>query len=339
VELYGEEHFFSGPSPILVSSQDGSRFIFNGPNGLSMWSEAGPEGGTVTPIEPEPVGGEAKADADGSVFVFESAAPLAGFNNGGEHCGGFVDRDCGLRNQEIYRYDVAENALTCVSCPPQGIVPSGNAYLSHYFTSKAALPGNLLNSDRGVSEDGSRIFFDTPDPLVPQDVNTAPITISASGSPVEHGRDVYEWESGKLFLISSGTSDQNSYVGDSSASGDDVFFSTIQGLVPGDTDEGYDVYDARVPRPGDQPPSAPAECEGEVCQGPPSVPSLVTPNGSATFNGLGNPTPEVTPPPPPAKPTTKAVKCKRGFTKHKNKCVRSKKAKKAKRASNDWRTK
>ena len=56
---------------------------------MSLWSdEARPEGGTVTPIEPDPVGGEAKATPDGSVFVFESAAPLAGFNNGGSHCGG-----------------------------------------------------------------------------------------------------------------------------------------------------------------------------------------------------------------------------------------------------------
>ena len=32
-----------GVSPILVSSRDGSRFIFNGPGGLSLWSEEGPE--------------------------------------------------------------------------------------------------------------------------------------------------------------------------------------------------------------------------------------------------------------------------------------------------------
>jgi hypothetical protein len=340
VELPYHEGHFGGISPILVSSQDGSRFIFNGPSGLSLWSEAGPEGGTVTPIEPSVIEGEARSTPDGSVFVFESAAELAGFNNGGSHCGGNDDRDseCGLRNQEIYRYDVAENSLTCTSCPPQGVVPSGNAYLSHYFASKAALPADPLNSDRGVSEDGSRIFFDTPDPLVPQDVNTGPITISASGSPVEHGRDVYEWENGKLFLISSGTSDQNSYVGDESANGNDVFFSTIQGLVPGDTDEGYDVYDARVPRPGDNPPPAPAECEGEECQGPPSVPSLVTPNGSATFNGLGNPTSGVAAP-AVVKPKPKSKACKKGYVKKKNKCVRSKSKRRAKKATTNRRTK
>jgi hypothetical protein len=106
-------------SAILASSKDGSRFIFNGPGGLSLWSEAGAEGGTVTPIEPYTVDhGEARATPSGSVFAFESAAPFPGFNNGGGH-------------QQVYRYDVAENSLDCVSCPPQGIVPSGNAYITH----------------------------------------------------------------------------------------------------------------------------------------------------------------------------------------------------------------
>ena len=245
-----------------------------------------------------------------------------------------------MRNQEIYRYDVAENSLTCVSCPPQGIVPSGNAYLSHYFTNKVAAPGDRLNSDRGVSEDGVSYLFRHARPARPPGrEHRADHESTARVNPVEHGRDVYEWENGKLFLISSGTSDQNSYVGDESANGNDVFFSTIQGLVPGDTDEGYDVYDARVPRPGDQSPPAPAECEGEECQGPPSVPSLVARNGSATFTGLGNPPPEAVPPPPLAKTTTKTVKCKRGFTKKKNKCVLSKSKRKPKKATTNRRTK
>ena len=265
-----------GPSPILVSSQDGSRFIFNGPGGLSLWSEVGPptpEGGTVTPIEPFPVGGEARATPGGSVFVFESAAPLAAFNNGGSHFG--LEKGGGpLRNQEIYRYDVAEGALSCVSCPPAGIVPSGNAYLSHDYHNLDTATGGHLNKNNGISEDGGRVFFDTPDPLVPQDTNTRPLELNPHPDPLylEHGRDVYEWENGSIFLISTGTSDEDSYVGDNSSSGNDVFFSTSQGLAPGDTDGGYDVYDARVPRPGDHPPPPPAACEGDVCQGPPRCP-------------------------------------------------------------------
>jgi len=83
------------------------------------------------------------------------------------------------------------------------------------------------------------------------------------------------------------------------------------------------VYDARVPHPGDNPPAAAVPCEGSVCQGPPNVPSPLTPPASATFSGLGNPAPEpAATPPPPKKTTTKTVKCKKGFVKKKSKCIK-----------------
>ncbi len=318
-----------GVAPILVSSRNGSRFIFNGPSGVSLWSEEGPEGGTVTPIEPFPVGGEARATPDGSVFVFDSAAPLAGFNNGGSHFA-LNGGEGPFPNQEIYRYDVGKDSLTCVSCPPAGIVPSGNAYMSH-DASDGGQEGALFEN-RGVSTDGSRVFFDTPDPLVSQDVNTRPLELNPHPDPVyfEHGRDVYEWENGRIFLISTGTSGHNSYLGDLSANGNDAFFSTSQGLSPGDTDGAYDVYDARIPRPGDHAPPPVAACEGDVCQGPPSVPALLGAPASATFNGLGNPAPESVPPPiAKPKPKSKAKGCKKGFVKRKNKCVKKLKAKKS----------
>jgi AcrR family transcriptional regulator len=310
-----------GASPILVSSQDGSRFIFNSPSGLSLWSEAGGAGGSVTPIEPYPVGGEARSTPDGSAFVFESAAPIAGFNNGGSHpsSGGTGP----ARNQEIYRYDVSQGSLSCVSCPPAGIVPSGNAYLSHIAPGSQTSAAISLMRGQGISQDGSRVFFDTPDPLVPQDTNTAPLQHTEEGE-VEFGRDVYEWENGHVYLISSGTSDRDSYVGDESASGNDVFFATAQGLLPGDTDEGYDVYDARVPRPGDRLPTPAAPCAGDVCQGPPSVPSLLSAPASATFDGLGNP-----PPPaaaavaPTAKRKPAAKKCRKKHRLEHGKCVKT----------------
>jgi hypothetical protein len=326
-----------GDSPILVSSQDGSRFIFNSARGLSLWSES-EGGGSVTPIEPFAVGGEARTTPDGSVFAFESAAPIAGFNNGGSH---LTTEGAGpFRNQEIYRYDVSENSLTCASCPPAGIVPSGNAYLSHQEPSPATdVNQSVLMRASGLSVDGSRVFFDTPDPLVPQDTNTAPPTSPPDSFELaEHGRDVYEWENGSVFLISSGTSSGDSYVGDESADGNDVFFSTAQGLSPADTDEGYDVYDARVPRPGDRAPTPAAPCAGDVCQGPPSVPVLLGAPASATFSGLGNATSEPAAA-PAAKPKVKAkaTKCKKGFIKKKNKCVKAKPKKQAKKSSNKRR--
>ena len=41
-----------------------------------------------------------------------------------------------------------------------------------------------------MSEDGTRVFFQSPDPLVGADVNGVP--------------DVYEWENGHVYLISGG---------------------------------------------------------------------------------------------------------------------------------------
>ncbi|HEU5481401.1 MAG TPA: hypothetical protein VFU90_16255, partial [Candidatus Tumulicola sp.] len=106
--------------------------------------------------------------------------------------------------------------------------------------------------------------------------------------------DTYEWENGTVYLISSGASAEYSPFLDNSASGNDVFFATTDELVSGDNDGGFDVYDARVPRPGDKPPPAAVPCTGAVCQGPPSAPNLLGVPASAAFGGPGNLTP--TPP-------------------------------------------
>jgi hypothetical protein len=175
--------------------------------------------------------------------------------------------------------------------------PSGNLGNTFLF----------ISSDRSISEDGSRVFFDTSTPLVPADTNGV--------------RDAYAWEDGVIHLISTGVSSRESFFGDNSPSGNDVFFSTAEGLSPGDTDEGYDVYDARIPRPGDQPIPAVVPCEGEVCQGPPSVPQLLSPPASEVFDGAGNLT---TPAPSSShsapKPLTRAQKLTRAL----NACKRQK---------------
>lgn len=298
---------------VLASSQDGSRLLFvksvsqpvNGRNKhllteLDLWTDGpeGPSDGHVTPIAPlgeveaSNVFPFVRASRDGSSFVFETSDPLPGFNfnNNGSTPGG-------PKFTQVYRYEVATNSLDCLSCPPTGVTPSGPAQLS---TNDEQLS---YNKDRSISEDGTRVFFDTPDPLVSWDHNTAPPV--ADGDTQDgflwHDYDVYEWENGKLFLISTGNSDEGSYVGDNSALGNNVFFSTGEGLVPADTDGGYDVYDARIPEPGEKPASA-APCEGDVCQGPPSVPSPLSDPASATFSGLGNPSPGV-----PAPVTTPVV--------------------------------
>lgn len=280
----GSLEYLPGVTPlgIVAAARDGSSFAFVdatvSPEQLDLWS-AGAHGGSVTQIAQLPGGGDvgpARMPADGSVLVFQASAPIPGFNN--------------ADSEQIYRYDVDSNELSCISCPPAGVVPSGNAYLSAIDQFVAAFSSGssedlVVNDARGVSSDGQRVFFASPDPLV--------------GRDTDGDYDTYEWEDGKVFLISSGTSASYSLFLDNSESGSDVFFATSDELVEGDNDAGFDVYDARIPHPGDNPPPAAVPCTGDVCQGPPSVPQLLGAPPSATFDGVGNVVPE-----PPVKATS-----------------------------------
>ena len=269
--------------PIVTVARHGGDLIFkNASTGaLELW--VGPGAGQVTTIAQLPPANpnlapefaqslnvnDARVSPDGSVFLFRTNAQIPGFNDGN----GF---------EQIYRYDVASQELDCLSCPPAPAAPSGDTHLSYDSAEQGkpnggnAVPMTTIES-RGMSADGAQVFFDTPDPLIGRDVNGKP--------------DVYEWESGKVYLISSGSSSEGSFFLDSSESGGDVFFATSEGIVSGDTDGAYDVYDARVPRPGDNPPPSAVPCKGSVCQGPPSVPALLGAPASERFSGAGNLTP------------------------------------------------
>lgn len=294
---------------IAATSSDGSELVFvNTVSGkLELW-HSGPGGGTVTPIAELPDPGDrplsvssSRFSGNGSVFVFSTNSEMpGGFNNGGENAKGKIPF-------EVYRYSTASDTLTCVSCPPAGVAPTGDAFTSYnnyqastyevkHKNGTSSEPQTTIET-RAVSADGNRVFFDTPNALVSQDTNGV--------------RDVYEWEDGAVHLISSGGGSEASYYLDSSESGGDVFFATPTGLLPGDTDEAYDVYDARIPRPGDNPVPSAVPCKGSICQGPPSVPQLLSPPASETFSGAGNAVVPVT--------------IKKAISKHAHKHVKKKK--------------
>jgi hypothetical protein len=256
----------SGPLATVTRSGDEVLFENRGVNPwrLELWRRDG-NGGSVTPVaelpgtSPMEVTG-VRASSDGSVFIFRTSSIVpGGFNNG-------------AGTDQVYRYDASTATLDCVSCPPIGISPSGEARVS-YNNGESFGPVSTIDT-RAMSSDGDRVFFDTPVALVKQDTNGV--------------RDVYEWENGGVYLISSGVSPEESQYLDSSESGGDVFFATSSGLVSGDVDGAYDVYDARIPHPGDSPPPLVAPCKGSVCQGPPSVPDLLGAPASAMFSGAGN---------------------------------------------------
>lgn len=252
----------------------------------------------------------AVATPDGSKLLLLDRADLTGYNSFGPSCTNTEPSRPGLC-AEAYIYDATNGSVTCVSCSPSGAPPSGNAHLMGVEQPNVLLPGY---SEGEISPDGSRAFFETPDPLVPQDTNGLP--------------DVYEWENGQISLISSGQGTYGSNFAGASSNGNDVFLVTTDHLLPQDIESATQIYDARVDGGFPYRPST-TGCDSGQCQGPQTpAPSFGAP-ASATFVGLGNPLPAAPTPAVKAKPK----KCHKGFVARKHKCVRKKPSKTAKRAS------
>ena len=227
----------------------------------------------------------AEVTPDGGSLVFMS-------NN--QSVDGHTEEVNGVSLQEVYVYDAEDNGLLCASCAREGIVPLVNPSANNGLGGFLPVSSSATYLPKWMSDDGSRVFFDSSEPLVGLDTNSEV--------------DVYEWErdgsgscgeaGGCVYLLSGGTSEASSFLIGGSASGDDVFFVSRAELVAGGN-EAYNLFDARVD--GVQPVAAPA-CTGTGCQGLPSPPPTFATPASATYSGVGNFPP---PGPEPAKPATK----------------------------------
>ncbi len=328
----GGEAVDGRPNVYLHSQGGGNRFIA----ALAAKIDASP---SIPSIDRIKAGLRlSRVSADGSEVVFDSTAPLTGYDNS--------DASSGEPDGEVYLYQATANEgegeLLCLSCNPSGSRPHGRD-LGTFNNNEpdvwaaAQIPGWMTQNhpSRLLSASGERIFFESFDALVPTDTNGA--------------KDVYEWEQaegrdrceemgaqlyvasagGCLSLISSGESPQDSEFIDASADGRDVFFTTNASLLPQDPGL-VDLYDARV-EGGFAQPGPPAQCEGEACQSPPEAPNDQTP-ASSSFEGAGNVTEE---------PGSQAPKpCAKGKVKRHGKCVAKKHAKHShKRASHKRRAK
>lgn len=170
---------------------------------------------------------------------------------------------------QIHLYDADTEQLVCASCRRTGEASEHGAVGSSSVSGWSTLApfASRILSDRG------QVFFETEDPLVPEDTNGK--------------RDVYEWSNGAVYLLSGGQSAQGSYLLDSSESGDDVFIVTRARLVGQDRDDVSDVYDVRVDGGiASQNPSAPpAPCGGSACQGDAQPPASLPTPASVSFAG------------------------------------------------------
>ena len=275
--------------------------------------------------ETQPKSHTARVTPDGEHLAFLSveAKALSGYDNtlaksegrfgGGKECriaeaGNLIGT---AACPEAFLYDAQTKALRCASCNPSGARPLG----------PATLPGwtNMAEGPRYLSDDGSRLFFESFDRLLPADESLErdiyEFELAGAGSCSTANPNFDPASGGCLFLLSSGHSSDENHLIDASASGRDVFFSTRDRILPGwDTNENYDLYDYR--EGGGFPERAEAAVCGssESCKPPvtpaPSPPAPATPS----FSGPGNPKP---------KPHKKHHKKK--HSKHKKKAKKHKK--------------
>ncbi len=282
----------------------------------------------------------ARVSANGEYLAFMSDRSLTGYDNEDVSSTRLGER----LDEEVYEYDAHTGGLTCVSCDPTGARPVGVLDQEHSGEGiglvadrreswrgdwlAGNIPGwtsnnltNALYQSRYLSNEG-RLFFDSADALVPgiaaEDRTREEIV---GGHPQSVGvENVYEYEpagvggcasasaGGCVGLVSSGASKNESAFLEATPDGNDVFFLTAAQLLPQDTDDAFDIYDARVCT-SSSPCLAPPGASSTPCAtGSECRPGLVTPpvlggaSGSETFTGAGNLSP------PAGKQEVKGVK-------------------------------
>jgi len=235
-----------------------------------------------------------RVSGDGQTLLFRSREKLSDYDNAG--------------TPELYRFRVGDSGSSCVSCNPSGALPKGVPTL------RSIRPPSVKTNvevkpvlTRNLSADGQRVFFESPEKLVAEDTNGDQVCPLVGGAhnganQVPACQDVYEWEAqgagscvskgGCLYLLSGGTSPSPSFLGDASASGEDVFIFTREQLVPQDQDTIQDLYDVKALgglAAQNQPPAQ--ICASlEACHGHSPQPPAIEP--PPAFNGPANPKPK-----------------------------------------------
>jgi hypothetical protein len=278
-----------------------------------------------------------RVSRDGNELLFSSVATITTYNNRGCGPAASPHGPC----TEIYLYSADKHRLDCISCNPTGEVAIGAASLSggpvNYTNLVVPDSRPEAHLTRNISSDGERVFFQTPDSLLPRDTNSASCRFLAHSAVAPRALptcvDVYEWEApgalggsctkaevhgGCLYLLSGGNSDAPANLVDATPDGSSAYIATSSPLVPIDRDELTDIYDVRAGGgqasqfvlPG-------ASCEGEACRASASSPPAPATAGTSSFAGSGN---------------VKAKPCKKGKSKKgKKPCKKHQKHKKHKK--------
>lgn len=282
-------------SDMLAYSASGARVYYKGPKGLMFYNEGittvipGTEDSQYNPSVTED--GYAVSTPDGWHLLFIESAKLTAYENKG--------------SDEAYVYDGMDDKVTCASCRPSGMPPEAAFVRAE---AKLIVTSNYSGgSDASffsprpplITEDGTRVVFETTEALVPEDTNGI--------------EDVYEWVllghdgcsevsatygadiRGCVYLLSSGEGTglveeygiNGAHLIGASDNLKDVYIYTGEALTP-ETDNATHIYDVRedggfpyVPPPVSG--CEPGQCRSEAA----GSPSLGAP-GSVTFTGTGN---------------------------------------------------
>ncbi|HET6580026.1 MAG TPA: hypothetical protein VFG66_17025, partial [Gemmatimonadales bacterium] len=111
----------------------------------------------------------ARVSPDGAHAAFMSTAPLTGYDN--------ADQQTDEADAEVFLYDASADQLVCASCNASGQRPSGRELLVNGSNSglraAATIPGykTQLHAPRVLADDGSRLFFESFEALLPADTN------------------------------------------------------------------------------------------------------------------------------------------------------------------------
>jgi hypothetical protein len=215
------------------------------------------------------------ATIDGQFFVFTSPKHLQG-----------TDDTSAESAPQLFEYDAATGGVERVSIgmqAPNGFECSSTGEVERGFNcnGNTTLAENAPRIVRGginsIAANGT-VVFTSRMPLAPGAVQD-----HAELGPQTISENVYEFRSGQVYLISAGDEPTAAhYQGHNEGqtrlfgideSGEDVFFSSVDQLVPQDTDTQSSWYDARQ-EGGFPAPLRQSECAGEACQGAaPGAPS------------------------------------------------------------------
>ena len=228
---------------VVAINRDGSYVYFIATGNLAPGAISGEpnlyvwHGDQITFIGPGEGYGQTYVTPDGTHLAFTSTASLTGYDN--------RSRKHNTPEPMAFEYTYG-GGIVCGSCRPDGSSPNGPAL----FPVGAGYLARVGN--RVLSDDGSRMFFQSADRILPQASNQK--------------MNVYEYTKGETHLLTPGDTEAPVYMLDASASGDDVYITANEELNPEAEGTNTSIYDVRV-NADLVPPNTPTPCTGENCRG------------------------------------------------------------------------